>query len=109
AEGSRVASLGVRTPADEKRARAKHSVSAHPAIVINSRAAAMAAGEAWAGAARGKNNVVYLSIGEEIEAGIIVYWRVVQGARGVSGAAGGGPRPAGALKRILMRPAVFPP
>jgi glucokinase len=57
-------------------------------MVINSRAAAMAAGEAWAGAARGKNNVVYLSIGEEIEAGIIVDWRVMPGAGGLAGAAG---------------------
>jgi len=87
-EGLMGAGIDIRTPPDEKRARAKHSDSAHPAIVINSRAAAMAAGEGWAGAARGKNNVVYLSIGEEIEAGIIVDWRVVQGAGGLSGAAG---------------------
>jgi glucokinase len=57
-------------------------------MVINSRAAAMAAGEAWVGAARGKNNVVYLSIGEDVEAGIIVDRRVAQGAGGMAGAAG---------------------
>jgi glucokinase len=87
-EGLKGAGVDIRIPPDEKRARAKHSDSAHPAMVINSRAATMAAGEAWAGAARGKNNVVYLSIGEEIEAGIIVDWRVVQGAGGLAGAAG---------------------
>ena len=56
-------------------------------MVINSRAAAMAAGEAWVGAARGKNNVVYLSIGEDVEAGILDR-RVAPGAGGMAGAAG---------------------
>ncbi|HKQ75515.1 MAG TPA: ROK family protein [Blastocatellia bacterium] len=87
-EGLKGAGVDIRIPPDEKRARAKLSDSPHPAMVINSRAATMAAGEAWAGAARGKNNVVYLSIGEQIEAGIIVDWRVVQGAGGLAGAAG---------------------
>jgi glucokinase len=82
------AGIDVRVPPDEKRARAKYGDSAFPAMVINSRAAAMAAGEAWVGAARGKNNVVYLSIGEDVEAGIIVDRRVVQGAGGMAGAAG---------------------
>jgi len=87
-DGLKETGIDIRIPPDEKRARAKHSDSAHPAMVINSRAATMAAGEAWAGAARGKDNVVYLSIGEEVEAGIIVDWRVVQGAGGLAGAAG---------------------
>jgi glucokinase len=82
------AGIDVRIPPDEKRARAKYDDSAFPAMVINSRAAAMAAGEAWIGAARGKNNVVYLSIGEGVEAGIIVDRRVAQGAGGMAGAAG---------------------
>jgi glucokinase len=87
-EGLESAGLDVRVPPDEKRARAKYGDSAFPAMVINSRAAAMAAGEAWIGAARGKNNVVYLSIGEDVEAGIIVDRRVAQGASGMAGAAG---------------------
>ena len=82
------AGVDVRVPSDEKRARAKQSDSAFPAMVINSRAAAMAAGEAWIGAARGKNNVVYLSIGDDIEAGIIIDRRVAPGAGGMAGAAG---------------------
>jgi len=82
------AGIDVRVPPEEKRARAKYGNSAFPAMVINSRAAAMAAGEAWVGAARGKNNVIYLSIGEGIEAGIIVDRRVAQGAGGMAGAAG---------------------
>jgi glucokinase len=82
------AGVDIRVPPDEKRARAKYADSAFPALVISSRAAAMAAGEAWIGAARGKNNVVYFSIGENIEAGIIVDRRVAQGASGMAGAAG---------------------
>ncbi|MGH9939412.1 MAG: ROK family protein [Blastocatellia bacterium] len=82
------AGIDIRVPPDEKRARAKYGDSAFPAMVINSRAAAMAAGEAWVGAARGKNNVVYLSIGEDVEAGIIVDRRVAPGASGMAGAAG---------------------
>src|SRR5262245_57888911 len=82
------AGIDVRIPPDEKRARAKYADSAFPAMIINSRAAAMAAGEAWVGAARGKNNVVYLSIGEDVEAGIIVDRRVAPGAGGMAGAVG---------------------
>jgi glucokinase len=82
------AGIDVRVPPEEKRARAKHTDSPFPAMIINSRAAVMAAAEAWIGAARGKNNVVYLSIGENIEAGIIVDRRVAQGASGMAGAAG---------------------
>lgn len=87
-EGLTGAGVDIRVPPNERRARAKHSGSAHPAMAINSRAAAIAAGEAWVGAARGKNNVVYFSIGEEIEAGIFAGGRVVQGATGQAGAAG---------------------
>jgi glucokinase len=82
------AGVDIRIAPNEKRARARHSDSAHPAMAINSRAAAIAAGEAWVGAARGKNNVVYLRVGEEIEAGIFAEGRVVRGATGQAGAAG---------------------
>jgi glucokinase len=82
------AGVDIRVPPEERRARAKYADSAFPAMVINSRAAAMAAGEAWIGAARGKSNVIYLSIDEDIEAGIIVDRRVAQGAGGMAGAAG---------------------
>ncbi|HEY6401673.1 MAG TPA: ROK family protein, partial [Blastocatellia bacterium] len=44
------AGIDIRVPPDERRARAKYADSAFPAMVINSRAAAMAAGEAWIGA-----------------------------------------------------------
>jgi glucokinase len=82
------AGIDVRVPPDEKRALARQGDSAFPAMAINSRAAACAAGESWIGAARGKTNVVYLSIGEDVEAGIIIDRRVAQGAGGMAGAAG---------------------
>lgn len=87
-EGLAGAGVDIRIAPDEKRASARLSDSAHPAMTINLQAAAIAAGESWVGAARGKNNVVYLSIGEKIEAGIFAGGRVVQGATGQAGAAG---------------------
>lgn len=78
----------IRTPAHEKRARAQHAASAHPALIVSSRVSAMAAAESWCGAARGKTNVVYLSIGAEIEAGILANSRVLTGANGQAGAVG---------------------
>ncbi|MEK7831621.1 MAG: ROK family protein [Acidobacteriota bacterium] len=78
----------IRTPVTEKRARAGHSTSAHPVIAVASGAAAIAAAESWHGAARGKNNVVYLSVGSEIEAGILADGRAFAGASGFAGAAG---------------------
>lgn len=78
----------IRTPIGEKRARAGHAESGHPPISICSRASAIAAAESWNGAARGKSNVVYLSVGSEIEAGILADGRVLTGATGLAGAAG---------------------
>lgn len=76
----------IRTPAHEKRARAQHADSAHPALIVSARASAIAAAESWCGAARGKTNVVYISIGREIEAGILANGHVVTGASGQAGA-----------------------
>ena len=78
----------IRTPVAEKRARAGHAISGHPAMVTVSNAAAVAAAESWHGAARGKTNVVYLSVGSEIEAGVLADSRVLTGATGTAGAAG---------------------
>jgi glucokinase len=78
----------IRTPASEKRGRAAHAVSAHPAMTINSSAAAIAAAEGWHGAARGKANLIYLGIGTEIETGILINGRPLVGAGGYAGAAG---------------------
>ncbi|MEO6724145.1 MAG: ROK family protein [Blastocatellia bacterium] len=78
----------IRISLRRKQARAEASVSAHPAIAIHSRAAAFAAAESWCGAARGRNNVVYLSVGNDIEAGILANGRALEGASGNAGAAG---------------------
>lgn len=78
----------IRTPVTEKRGRAAHATSAHPVITISSRASAIAAAESWHGAARGKSNVVYVSIGADIEAGILINGRALTGADGQAGAAG---------------------
>ena len=78
----------VRTPANQFRARAEVKDSPHPTIAIHSRAAALAAAEAWTGAARGKRNVVYLSLGESISAGILADGRALRGSSGHAGAAG---------------------
>ncbi len=78
----------IRMPMAEKRARAHHVESGHPPIVVSSRASAMAAAESWHGAARGKSNVVYLSVGSTIEAGILCDNRVLAGSAGSAGAAG---------------------
>lgn len=78
----------IRKPAAEKRARAHHVTSGHPPITVCSQMAAAAAAESWHGAARGKNNVVFLSIGTNIEAGILADGRVLTGATGIAGAAG---------------------
>ena len=77
----------IRTPVTERRARAGHSVSAHPVMAVASSAAAKAAAESWHGAARGKDSVIFLSVGSDIEAGILASGRVFSGASGLAGAA----------------------
>lgn len=78
----------IRQPIEEKKAHAGHAASAHPIMAIASRATALAAAESWHGAARGKTNVVYLSIASEIEAGILADGRMLTGTTGLAGAAG---------------------
>lgn len=78
----------IRTPVAEKRGRAAHAASAHPAMTLSTPAAAIAAAESWHGAARGKSDLVYLSIGQRIDAGILMGGRAVLGAGGYAGAAG---------------------
>jgi glucokinase len=57
-------------------------------IAITNRAAAAAIAEAWIGAASDARNVVYLSVGDVIETGLLVDGRVLSGASGRAGAAG---------------------
>ncbi len=78
----------IRKSASEKRGRAAHAVSAHPAMTLSTPAAAIAAAESWHGAARGKSDVVYLSISRRVEAGILSGGHALLGAGGHAGAAG---------------------
>lgn len=87
-EGLAASGHDVRTPLHQRRARAAVGVSPHPAITINTRAAALAAAESWTGAARGKSHIVYVALDSEVEAGILVAGRVLTGAGGRAGAAG---------------------
>ncbi len=78
----------IRSPVNERRARAQHSSSAHPLIVLYPYAACVAAAEGWIGAARGRNNVIYLDLNKEIDIGIIADGQVLRGTDGRAGAAG---------------------
>ncbi|MGH9847270.1 MAG: ROK family protein [Blastocatellia bacterium] len=75
----------VRTPANRRSARAEKTTSPHPAMAIHPRLAAIAAGEAWRGAARGKANVVYLSLDDSMSVGILANGRAISGASGHAG------------------------
>jgi len=86
-EGLSDSGYDIRTPNSEKRARAQHSPSSHPAMTIHSQAACLAAAESWYGAARGKGNVIYVSIGEEVEVGILINGRALRGSNGWAGSA----------------------
>ena len=65
------------------------------AVAIASDRAGCVLGEEWLGAARGLEDVVFVSVGTGIGACILAGGRVVEGARGIAGAAGwmvlGGP------------------
>jgi glucokinase len=87
-EGLSDSGYDIRSPLNERSARAQLAISSHPAIAIQSRICCAVAAEGWVGGARGRKNVVYLSIGEEIEAGILADGRVLQGAAGRVGWAG---------------------
>jgi len=76
----------IRSPADHRNARSVQSDSSHPRMVIHSRAVCLAAAESWNGAARGRANVVYLSLGDVIDVGIISGGQAIRGAGGHAGA-----------------------
>ncbi|MBO0798993.1 MAG: ROK family protein, partial [Blastocatellia bacterium] len=87
-EGLSDSGYDIRTPPNERRAKAQAVLSAHPAIAIQPRVCCAAAAEAWVGGARGKEDLVYLSLGDEIEAGIIAGGRLLRGTGGTAGLAG---------------------
>ncbi len=84
-------------------------------VVISSDRSGYVLGEQWLGAARGMNDVVYVSVGTGIGVGILCGGRLVEGAHGIAGAAGwmviGGPwkeeyRDAGGWESEAAGPAV---
>lgn len=81
------AGYDIRQPATMNKARAEMRASGHPPISVTSRPAALAAAESWVGAARGKQHVIYVGIGVDIETGILVQGRPLLGAMGLAGAA----------------------
>ncbi len=57
-------------------------------VAIASDRAGYVLGEAWLGVARGLEDVVFVSVGTGIGVGILSGGRVIEGARGIAGAAG---------------------
>ena len=57
-------------------------------VAIASDRAGYVLGEAWLGVARGLEDVVFVSVGTGIGVGILAGGRVLEGARGIAGAAG---------------------
>lgn len=86
-EGLNESGQDIRTPTNEKRARAQPGVSPHPVIKIHSRAVCRAAAESRRGAARGKVHVIYLHLAKELEVGILAEGRALTGVGGYAGAA----------------------
>src|SRR5271157_3139415 len=95
-------------------ARRLHQALGVPVVVESDRNAAVL-GEAWRGAARGKNDAIVLMLGTGIGAGILSGGRLVRGAHELSGCAGWmvvadeyGPeaRRAGQLESLAAGPAI---
>lgn len=78
----------ISTPAGVKRARADRKEPRHLPMRVSPRVACLAAAESWVGRGRGKEHLVYLSLGNTIEAGIISGGQALQGADGLAGSVG---------------------
>ncbi len=79
------AELGAELGAEPGAAR---TYSTQCPIVLSARSAACVSAEAWTGAAHGETNVVFLSIDDKIDAGLLVDGRIVCGSAGRAGAVG---------------------
>ena len=80
--------VDIRRPAGARHARADKDAMPHPRLVLNSRQVAAIAGEAWVGAAKGHRNAVALTLGDTVEAGLLVEGQIVRGASGRAGSVG---------------------
>lgn len=88
--GERLAQSGydLSRPAAIRRGRADRK-QPHPLpIHLFPRLHCLAAGEAWVGRARGKSDLIYLSIGEQIQAAILVGGHPLTGTKGQAGSVG---------------------
>jgi glucokinase len=81
--------VDIRTPSSMYKARAARLTTSQPLISLFTRRACEVAGEVWAGIAKGRRDVVFISIGlsneRSIEAGIMVNGAAVRGSSGLSG------------------------
>lgn len=75
-------------PAAIRRGRADRKPPHSLPIHLFPRLHCLAAGEVWAGRARGKSDLVYLSIGEQIHAAILAGGLPLAGAKGQAGSVG---------------------
>lgn len=78
----------IRRPVMASEARAEIHTSGHPSVTLSPRLAALAAAESWIGAARGKQHVIYVELGEAIEGAFLLNGRAWLGADGLAGAVG---------------------
>lgn len=66
---------------------ALHGIAEVPVVIASDRTGYVM-GEAWLGAAAGLQDVVFVAVGTGIGVGIVAGGRVVEGSRGIAGAAG---------------------
>jgi predicted NBD/HSP70 family sugar kinase len=77
--------IDIRIPPSSHTARADRSTTSQPRIAVSSSRACEVIGEVWAGVAKGRRDVVFLSIGRSIEAGLMINGAIVRGSGGFSG------------------------
>ena len=82
------AGYDIRQHTTSTEAVAETRTSGHPPVTLSPRVVTFAAAESWVGAARGQKHVIYLSLSETIESGILIGGRALLGADGLAGAAG---------------------
>lgn len=80
--------VDIRRPAGTTQARADKDALPHPRLVLSSRRVAAIAGEAWVGAAKGHQNAIVLTLGDFVEAGLMIDGKIVRGVSGRAGSVG---------------------
>ena len=80
--------VDIRRPAGTSQARADKDALPHPRLVLSTRRVAAIAGEAWVGAAKGRRNAIVLTLGDVVEAGLMIEGQIVRGVSGRAGSVG---------------------